>query len=472
MKNSSPYKIAANMFSIFESKIYRFIFLPVLILFIGLYTFFYGFYTIPLPTGVLGFFRMAEPTTFEIFYILFSATVSALITTITIYSIRTKLSAGTRGTVTSLFGVLTSIFGIVCPACLGINFLAFGNVFTAQVPFLVPYILWIQISGIVFLLIGLYFVAKNAYEKKCIMCAEDGKPIDIQKKSKVTRELDAKFIVLSFFVIALLVYQLTAIFGGLGSQKIGSVEKGIITIDSGEKIVIADMIETVTPKAGFTTRVQWGDIVAKMVQEEVLDPQKLEGILTKNYRQEMRPEWKAILAGEDITLSIGSDNAVFMMYVLWTLAKHNNNQILTSSPIASYFENYDIGVGRAGYGDVLLLSLTPEQQAIAKKVAENAYRPCCGQSTAAPDCSHGFSALGLIQLMASQGYSEKEIFDTFIQFNSFWFPETYIKNALYFKATEGLDWRDVSKELVAGAEYSTLQGSYKAKNYLKEKFGM
>lgn len=460
------------MFSIFESKIYMFIFLLTLFIFIGLYTFFYGLYTIPLSTGVLGFFRMAEPTTFELFYMLFSATVSALIATITIYSIRTKLSAGTNGTVTSIFGVSTSIFGIVCPACLGINFLAFGNVFTAQVPFLVPYIFWVQVSGIAFLSIGLYLVAKNAYEKKCIMCAEGGEPIDIQKKSKVTRELDAKFIVLAFFVIAILIYQLTAIFGGLSAKDVGSIKEGTITTESGEEIVISDFIEIVTPKAGFKTSVRWGDIVAKMVKEGVLDPQKLEGILTKNYSQEMKPEWKAVLVGEDTTLSIDNDNAVFMMYVLWTLAKHNNNQILTSSPIASYFENYDIGVGRPGYGDVLLLSLTSEQQAIAKKVAENAYRPCCGNSTAAPDCSHGFSALGLIELMASQGFSEKEIFDTFIQFNSFWFPETYIKNALYFKATEGLDWKDVSKELVAGAEYSTLQGSYKAKNYLKDKFGM
>ena len=156
MKNSSPYKIVTNMFSIFESKIYTFIFLPALIVFIGLYAFFYGLYTIPLPTGVLGFFRMAEPTTFEIFYILFSASVSALIATITIYSVRTKLSAGINGTVTSLFGISTGIFGIVCPACLGINFLAFGNVFTAQVPFLVPYIFWVQVSGIVFLSVGLF----------------------------------------------------------------------------------------------------------------------------------------------------------------------------------------------------------------------------------------------------------------------------------------------------------------------------
>jgi len=472
MKNSSLYKILTNTYSIFESKVYVLIFALLTIIFIGLYAFFYGLYTIPMPSGVLGFFRMAEPTAFEIFYMLFSAVVSALIATITIYSTRSKLSTGKNGTVTSAFGVATSIFGVVCPACLGVNFLAFGNVFTAQVPSLVPYIFWVQVSGIILLSIGLYLVAKNAYEKKCIMCAENGESIINQKASKVNRELDAKFIILAFFVTMLLIYQVTTIFGGNSVKEGEKIKEGTITTEKGEEIVISDFIEVVTPKAGFTTNVQWGDIVTKMVKEGVLDPQKLEGILTKNYSQEMKPEWKAVLAGEDTNLTINNDNAVFMMYVLWTFAKHSNNEILTNSPIASYFENYDIGVGRAGYGDTTLLTLTPDQQKIAKKVSENAYRPCCGNSTAAPDCSHGFSALGLIQLMASQGFSEKEIFDTFIQFNSFWFPETYIKNALYFKATEGLDWKDVSKELVAGEKYSTVQGSYTAKNYLKEKFGI
>jgi hypothetical protein len=472
MKHITPYKILTNTISIFEEKKYLLVFSVALIFFFGLFAFFYGLYTIPMPKGVLGFYRMESPTSFEMVYIVFSTIMSALIATITIFTTRMKLEGSINGKRASALGVATSIAGAVCPACLGINFLAFGNVFTNQLPFLVPYLFWIQISGMTLLLVGLYIVAKNAYDKKCIMCAADPSFGKSEKKTTTNNELSIAFLVAAVFVVGIFIYQLSTIFAGMGAQATGTVAEGVITTEQGEEININDIIEVVTPKAGFTTQVRWGDVVAKMVQDGVLDPQKLESIITNTYGQEMKPEWKAVLAGEDANLTIDGDNAVFMMYVLWVLAKHNNNEILLSSPIASYFENYDIGVGRAGYGDTALLTLTPEQQAIAKKVAENAYRPCCGNSTAAPDCSHGFSALGLIELMASQGFSEKEIFEVFIQFNSFWFPETYIKNALYVKATEGLDWKDVSKELVAGAEYSTLQGSYKAKNYLKEKFGI
>lgn len=472
MKHITPYKILTNTISIFEEKRYLLIFSAALVLFFGLFTFFYGLYTIPTPKGVLGFYRMESPTSFEIFYILFSTVVSALIATITIYATSMKLAGNIKGKGASALGLATSIFGAICPACLGINFLAFGNVFTTQLPFLIPYLYWIQISGITLLSVGLYIVAKNMYDKKCILCAADPSFGKSDKKPTKNNELSTAFLVVAVFVLGLFVYQLSTIFGGMGTQAIGTVAEGVITTDQGEEININNIIEVVTPKAGFTTQVRWGDIVAKMVKDGTLDPQKLENILTNSYSQEMKPEWKAVLKGEDANLTIDSDNAVFMMYVLWVFAKHNNNDILTSSPIASSFENYDIGVGRPGYGDASLLTLTPEQQAIAKKVAENAYRPCCGNSTAAPDCSHGFSALGLIQLMASQGFSEKEIFEVFIQFNSFWFPETYIKNALYVKVTEGLDWKDVSKELMAGDQYSTIQGSFTAKNYLKDKFGM
>ena len=156
-----------------------------------------------------------------------------------------------------------------------------------------------------------------------------------------------------------------------------------------------------------------------------------------------------------------------MMHVLWALGKDNDNKILHDSPFAQYFKDYDIGVGKAGYGDTKLIELTPEQQKIAEDVALNSYRPCCGNPTSHPDCSHGFSALGLIELMAEQGYTEEQIFDAFVKFNSFWFPSTYIQDALYFKLAENKDWNDVNKELVAGKQYSSLSGSYAVKQYLQ-----
>lgn len=456
----------------FKEKTNIAVFSVAFIFFLGLFAFFYGLVTIPVPNGVLGFYRMEPPTSFEIFYMFFSVIISALILTITILSAKMKMKNTASGKSASVAGLATGIFGAVCPACLGINFLAFGNVFTAQLSFLIPYIFWIRISGVILLSFGLYLVAKNAYDKKCISCSTtEGIKGQSSKKGVESDTLSKKFMILALVVVIIFVYQITTVFGGSARIDSGLPEANLVTND-GEKINIDDVIELVTPATGFETAVRWNDVVTKMVETGALDPDKLEDILIKRYEQEMKPQWRAVLEGQNVNLSINSDNAVFMMYVLWTLAKHNENEILLSSSFAKNFKNYDIGVGRPGYGDILLLALTPNQQAIARRVSENAYRPCCGNSTAVPDCSHGFSALGLIQLMASQDFSEKEIFETFIQFNSFWFPETYIKNALYFKITEGKDWKDVSKELIAGAEYSTLKGSYTAKNYLKNNFGI
>jgi len=453
------------------------LFIIALVLFLGLYSFFFALFTIPLPNGVFGFYRMTPPTQFDYFYMAFSSLLSATIITLTFHKIQLKVPHETKkeemkGKISSLLGIATGIFGAVCPACLGINLLLFGNVFTAQLSFLIPYIFWVQLGGIAFLFLGLYFVAKSSYERKCISCnIKMTKGTSVKGKVAAPNKLFVK--VLIGASVLLLVFQVSFILTGktlnMGKGTNSSTaNKGESTVDQAMK----KAIEEVTPSKGFTTKVKWNDVVAKMVKEKVLDPARLERVLKSKYGQEMKPEWRAVLAGKNANLKINSDNAVFMMYVLWTLAKANNNQILFTSPFAKYFKNYNIGIGKAGYGNVNLLRLTKEQQKKAKEVAENASRPCCNNTTAQPDCSHGFSALGLVELMAAQNFSKQEMFATFVKFNSFWFPKTYVKNALYFKLAKGKDWSQVNKELVAGKGYSSLSGSYKVKNYLKEKFGI
>lgn len=272
--------------------------------------------------------------------------------------------------------------------------------------------------------------------------------------------------VLTIVTVALFVIQLVPIPGISGFVSASSTS-GSNTASTG--LDINKITNSVVPENGFKISAKWGNVVKKMVDTGAIDPVKLENILTKRYGQQMDPEWKAVLEGKDVNLEINAKNSVFMMYALWALAKHNDNKILHDSPFADSFgTDYDIGVGKQGYGDIKLLSLTPEQQEIAKKVAENAYRPCCGQSTARPDCSHGFSALGLIQLMASQGFSEKEIFDAFIKFNSFWFPANYIQTAIYFKLNQKQDWDQVDKQLVAGEQFSSVRGAQQVKAALQK----
>ncbi len=302
------------------------------------------------------------------------------------------------------------------------------------------------------------------------MEGEKGHSEEKQKKTGLDLEFSNKhkyiLAVLTIVTVALFVIQLVPI-PGLSGFVSASSHSGSSSMSGG--LDIGKITNNVVPENGFKISAKWGDVVKKMVDTGALDPVKLENILTKRYGQEMDPEWKAILSGKDANLEINAKNSVFMMYALWALAKHNDNKILHDSPFADSFgTDYDIGVGKQGYGDTKLLSLTPEQQTLATKVAENAYRPCCGQSTARPDCSHGYSALGLIQLMASQGFSEKEIFDAFIKFNSFWFPANYIQTAIYFKLNEKQDWEQVDKQLVAGEQFSSVRGAQQVKAALQK----
>ncbi len=168
------YNFYALVFHIIEVLKKRLIFFfIVLILFLGLYSFFFALFTIPLPEGVLGFYRMVPPTLFEYFYLVFSSLISTLIVTLTFHRTQLKISSeekdalkknkDIKGKTASILGVTAGVFGSVCPACLGINFLLLGNVFTAQLSFLIPYIFWIQLGGIALLLSQNLPMKKNVF---------------------------------------------------------------------------------------------------------------------------------------------------------------------------------------------------------------------------------------------------------------------------------------------------------------------
>ncbi len=454
--------VVSNTFAVIAKRNLAF-FLISLVAFSLLYLFFYGVFTIPILS--IGFFKDAKPGLFDYFYIFSSSLLSALIVTLTKYSIQKK--AVTRGV--SFFGMGAGIFGALCPVCLGVNFLVLGNFITLPLVFFIPYLFWIQLTGLTLLLFGVVATVKSSYENICLACTikpVKGREIETSLFGGTLTPVQG-YVFLAFLILAIfaLGYQiLPLVFAGSPGITSAAVSAGHDSLDI-DKIALQ-----VLPEKGFTIDAMWQDSISKMVKAGALDVDKLDNILTKRYGQPMTEEQKKLFAGDysNEKLTINSKNAVFVMYILWAMAKHNNNSILHDSPFAQYFQDYDIGVGKVGYGDTKLISLTPEQQEIAKYTALNSYRPCCGNPTGRPDCSHGFSALGLIELMASQGYTKEQIFDAFVKFNSFWFPSTYIQDALYFKLAENKDWGAVDKELVAGKQYSSLSGSYAVKKYLQD----
>src|SRR3989344_1450501 len=108
MKNKSHIKeIISNAFTVVARKNLTF-FIVSLISFSLLYLFFYGVFTIPVLE--LGFFKDIKPGAFDYFYIFSSSLLSALIVTLTKYSMQNKVL--TRGT--SFFGISAGLFGAIC----------------------------------------------------------------------------------------------------------------------------------------------------------------------------------------------------------------------------------------------------------------------------------------------------------------------------------------------------------------------
>lgn len=236
--------------------------------------------------------------------------------------------------------------------------------------------------------------------------------------------------------------------------------------------------EDVAPAEGVELPVVWGDMGKRLVESGAIDREKwleLYGSLTE--------EEKRLLDGNTRErLRITHENAPYLLNLLWAFGLANTNPILEDE---TEMMNPDYG-GAGGfastggwtlskgdpignpsgsngagsmehYGAHVLVKLTDEQQALVEKISRGIYRPCCDNSTHFPDCNHGMAMLGLLELMASQGASEEEMWSAALAVNSYWFPDTYLTIAAYKKG-KGTEWSDVDPQEVLGYDYSSATG--------------
>ena len=103
------------------------------------------------------------------------------------------------------------------------------------------------------------------------------------------------------------------------------------------------------------------------------------------------------------------------------------------------------------------IKLTAEQQALVEKVTKNIYRPCCGNPTHFPDCNHGMAMLGLMELMASQGGTEADMYKVALQANILWFPGQYDAIKTFF-VSKNINWDTADQKTILSAEYSSSSG--------------
>ena len=229
--------------------------------------------------------------------------------------------------------------------------------------------------------------------------------------------------------------------------------------------------EEIIPKNGVELPVKWGNFGKQLVESGAIDANKFETLY--NQRGGLNNEDKNLLYEENNgNLKITSENSGYLLNLLWAFGLANKNEILENGPMT------DSQYGGAGnfastggwtmsqgdtmnhYGKHQFINLTNEQQSLVERVSKNIYRPCCGNSTYFPDCNHGMAMLGLLELMASQGVSESDMYRVALIVNSYWFPDTYLTIAKYFQ-NRGIDWKNVDPKEILSSAYSSASGYQK-----------
>ena len=242
----------------------------------------------------------------------------------------------------------------------------------------------------------------------------------------------------------------------------------------------ASVFAQINPAKGYEINVKYGDIGPKMLEMGVIDLEKFKQIYQQS-QQALTPEQEEILTrGSDKKIKIDQNNSYFLLNFFWAFGLGNKTKILTEGDMVKY------GQGQVGkfastggwtlaksdaidyYSKRALVPLTPTQEDLVNKVASNIYRPCCGNSTAFPDCNHGMALLGVLELMAAQGGTENEMYNAAKYINAFWFPANYYDIALYFKNKENKDYKDVDARLILGKDISSAFGAQAVKKWLTE----
>ena len=237
--------------------------------------------------------------------------------------------------------------------------------------------------------------------------------------------------------------------------------------ETGSKL-FDEVTAKVLPEKGFQSKVALKDSVLGLVENGVIDRGKFEAIYKD--RAGLPAELTDVLTRpSDQPMLLTKANANYYVNLLWPLGLANYMSTNKESPISgkSLFNfastgGWNLGKeenGGAYFNKFKIVELTPEQEALVTKIAQNTYRPCCNNSTFYQDCNHGSALLGLLQLGASQGLSEDELWREALAFNSFWFPHNYIQTGLYLKAVKNTDWENVDPKEVMGKAYSSASGA-------------
>ncbi len=272
---------------------------------------------------------------------------------------------------------------------------------------------------------------------------------------------------------------------------------GSTQIQNSNTINLTILSGQISPKTGYTLPFKWGNSIKVLVQTGALNVSNLTIILNSSGQPITFTEKEILNGTYNGYIQFNSTNTEFVQIVLWALGINNNNTIINEGPIINssaqisneirnnstnstlrqqatpYFVASHYFASTGGYGPIGKLQLggindvilSQPQQIIADYTATNSYRPCCDNPTAFPDCNHGAAALGLIELLASQGATQSQIFDALRYFYQYQFPQQYTEIAAYFYL-QGKNYSQINSSEVMGYNFSSFSGYYSVNQYL------
>lgn len=249
----------------------------------------------------------------------------------------------------------------------------------------------------------------------------------------------------------------------LSSIKISQNPQNTQTFSS-DQALIQEIVQKVLPREGFKTNLVFGDSVKKMIDCGVIDLEKIK----KLYQGEIPEYIQKTINGSSDSIVINQDTANYLLNLFWPLGLSNKTEFNKNIPFSEKDLPYLASTGGwwlgkenngvAYFNKCEIIKLTPEQESLVYEVAQNTFRPCCNNSTFAQDCNHGSALLGALELAVYQGYSKDELYKLALQLNSFWFPDNYVKIALYKKLVENQDWQNIDPKEIMSAKYSSISG--------------
>lgn len=224
-----------------------------------------------------------------------------------------------------------------------------------------------------------------------------------------------------------------------------------------------EALKGVLPAGGFQSSISLVNSTVALVEYGVIDRGKFFDLY--GFRGPLPSEFDNLLnAPANGKIVLTSANAGHYVNLLWPVGLSNYLAANAESPVNGD-DLYDFAStggwnlgkeenGGSYFNRFPIVDLRAEEEARVVSIAKSTFRPCCNNSTFFQDCNHGSALLGLLELGASQGLTDDELYREALAFNSFWFPSEYLRMALFFKVRRNTEWADVDPRTVLGFDYS------------------